>query len=142
MRFETEAELDRLLAAFEAGTIQKPAWTHQAHVAVAGAYVWRDPDAALPQLRLGILLLNRRHGTPNSINSGYHETLTVFWVSVIREFCKSRRLDGRLAVINAMVDALPADLFKQFYGFDVVQSRQARERWVEPDLRVLPKDFV
>jgi len=38
------------------------------------------------------------------------------------------------------METLPAGLFKQFYGFDVVKSRRARERWVEPDLQVLPGD--
>ena len=140
MKFQTEEEIDDFLAAFEAGRIPKPEWTHQAHVAVAGAYVWRDPDSALPQVRLGILFLNRRHETRNSADSGYHETLTIFWVSVVKAFCMSRRSDGRLAVINEMMETLPAGLFKQFYGFDVVKSRRARERWVEPDLQVLPGD--
>lgn len=138
MKFQTEEEIEDFLAAFEAGTIPKPEWTHQAHVAVAGAYVWRDPDSALPQVRLGILFLNRCHQTRNSADSGYHETLTVFWVSVVKAFCMSRRSAGRLTVINEMMETLPAGLFKQFYGFDVVKSRRARERWVEPDLHALP----
>lgn len=140
MKFQTEEEIDQFLAAFEAGTIPKAEWTHKAHVAVAGAYVWRDPDSALVQLRFGILLLNRCHQTRNTTDFGYHETLTVFWVSIVREFCKRRRTVGRLEVINEMMETLPAGLFKQFYGFDVIKSRRARERWVEPDIQVLPGD--
>lgn len=140
MRFQSEEEIDQFLAAFEAGTISKVEWTHKAHLAVAGAYVWSDPDSALPQLRLGILLLNRCHQTRNSIDSGYHETLTVFWVSIVREFCKRRRTFGRLSVINELMETQPAGLFRQFYGFDVIQSRRARERWVEPDIQTLPGD--
>jgi hypothetical protein len=142
MKFQTEREIDDFLAAFEAGTIPKQEWTHGAHVAVAGAYVWHDPDSALPQIRLGILFLNRCHQTCNSTDSGYHETLTVFWVSVVKAFCKRRRSEGRLAVINEMTEMLPAGLFRQFYGFDVVKSRRARERWVEPDLQALPSDEI
>ncbi len=140
MRFQTEEEIDQLLSAFEAGTLPKAEWTHKAHLAIAGAYVWHNPDSALLQVRFGILLLNRYHHTHNSIDSGYHETLTVFWVSVVREFCKSRKTSKRLKVINEMIEALPAGMFKQFYGFDVVKSRKARERWVPPDIQGLPGD--
>jgi len=140
VKFETEAEIDEFLAAFEACTIPAKEWTHQAHVAMAGAYVWSDPDSALSHVRLGILLLNRYHQTRNTLDSGYHETLTVFWVRVIKEFCQKRRELGRLSVINEMMEALPSGLFRNFYGFDVVKSRRARERWVEPDLQALPYD--
>ena len=138
MKFQSDEEIDHFLAAFETGTIPKQEWTHKAHVAVAGAYVWTDPDGALPLLRYGILSLNRRHQTRNTIDSGYHETLTVFWVSIIRDFCKEKRSAGRLNAINEMLDRLPAGLFKEFYGFDVVKSQKARERWVAPDLQPLP----
>ena len=142
MKFRSEEEIDQFLAAFEAGTIPKEEWTHKAHVAMAGAYVWRDPGAALTQIRFGILLLNRHHDTRNTPDSGYHETLTVFWVSIVKAFCKNRQADGRLAVINEMLETLPAGLFRNFYGFDVVKSRRARERWVEPDLQALPGNEI
>jgi hypothetical protein len=140
MKFNTEAEIDGFLTAFEAGTLPKNEWTHQAHLAIAGVYVWRDPELALPQLRFGILFLNRCHQTPNNATSGYHETLTVFWVAIVSAFCQNRKASGRLAAINAMMETLPAGLFKEFYGFDVLKSRRARARWMEPDLRPLPDD--
>jgi hypothetical protein len=138
MRFNSETEIDDFLARFEAGTLPKAEWTHPAHLAVAGAYVWRDPDTALPQIRLGILLLNRHQGTVNSATSGYHETLTVFWVEMVRAFCRRHKTTPRLAVINEMLETLPAGLFREFYRFDIVQSKEARERWIAPDRRSLP----
>ena len=144
MKFQTEQEIDEFLESLEAGTIPKEAWTHQAHLAIAGVYVWReiaDADgAALPRLRFGILSLNRRHGTRDTIESGYHETLTVFWVSIVRDFCSRNQSMSRLQAINEMMETLPSSLFKQFYSFDVVKSPLARERWVGPDLLALPGD--
>jgi hypothetical protein len=134
MRFDTEEQIDLFLAAFEAGTIPKEQWTHKAHLAVAGTYVWSDPDSALVNIRPGILFLNRCHNTPNTADSGYHETLTVFWVTVIRAFCKERRAGSRLDALNELMETYPTGYFRQFYGFDVVKSRKARERWVPPDL--------
>ncbi len=137
MHCDTESEIDDFLNRFEAGVISKQEWTHRAHLAAAAAYVWRDPETALPQMRFGILFLNRCHGTLNSATSGYHETLTVFWVEIVRAFCRARNTSARLDVINEMVDALPATLFRDFYTFGVVKSREARERWVEPGLKKL-----
>ena len=138
MRFDSEAEIDDLQARFEAGSIPKSEWTHSAHLAAAGVYVWHDADAALPRMRFGILFLNRCHGTPNSATSGYHETLTVFWIETVRAFCRTRAGSAPLAVINEMLGTLPAGLFREFYEFDVVKSKEARERWIAPDKRPLP----
>jgi hypothetical protein len=135
MRFHAEREIDEFLERFEAGTISKPEWTHQAHLAAAAIYVWRDAETALPHMRFGILFLNRCHGTVNSATSGYHETLTVFWMEIVREFCRERRNSSRLTAINELMEVLPAGLFREYYSFDVVKSRQARERWMNPDLK-------
>jgi hypothetical protein len=137
MRFNTEAEIDAFMARFEAGTIPKGEWMHRAHLAAAGAYVWRAPNEALTLMRFGILNLNRCHGTKNSASSGYHETLTVFWIEIVRGFCENRKASDRLAVINEMLALLSAALFREYYGFDVTKSHIARGRWVQPDLKKL-----
>ena len=78
MEFANDAAADRFLAAFDAGAIPKPEWTHRAHLAAAGLCAWRDPAGALDTMRDGILRLNEAHHTANTDTSGYHETLTVF----------------------------------------------------------------
>jgi hypothetical protein len=138
MHFDSEQQIDELWAAFAARTLPKSAWTHQAHLAIAGILVWSDPASALDRARAGILALNEAHGTVNSDTSGYHETLTVFWIRVVTSFCAARQEQTRLVVINEMVAQLPRDLFKQHYSFDVVQSQEARKRWIEPDVKPLP----
>ncbi len=55
MPFSSEQQLDELWAAFAAHTLPKSAWTHQAHLAIAGILVWRDPESALDRARSGIL---------------------------------------------------------------------------------------
>ena len=46
--------------------------------------------------------------------------------------------------IQALVDEFGSrrDLFREYYSFDVVKSREARAGWVEPDLKALPQGFV
>ena len=138
MHFDSEEQIDDLWAAFTSATLPKSAWTHQAHIAIAGILVRRDPVTALSQARAGILHLNKCHGTVNSAMSGYHETLTVFWIRIVTSFCAERSRLTRLAVVNAMMAQLPRDLFRKYYSFDVVQSRDARRRWIEPDVKALP----
>ena len=137
MVFETEDSLARFLEQFHAGTISAKDWTHAAHVAMAAAYVWDFGEQAFPRIRAGIHHLNWHHGTISTDERGYHETLTVFWTEVLRRYCEEHKGLGRLGVVNAAVRELPAGLFREYYGFDVVRSKDARRGWVPPDLKPL-----
>jgi hypothetical protein len=81
--------------------------------------------------------LQRQPGRQNTEDSGYHETLTCFWHDAIRDFIATlpAGLD-RLAVARAvMAEFGPRrDLFREYYDFDVVNSRQARAKWIPPTL--------
>jgi hypothetical protein len=138
MEFESEVEVDRFLARFEAGEIPAVEWTHAAHVAMAAAYVLRyGPEEAFFRIRAGIHHLNWHHGTITTADRGYHETLTLFWTKVLEGFHSEHVELDRVALLNLAVATLPGGLFRQYYGFDVVKSRQARMTWMEPDLRAL-----
>ena len=79
----TEESLNDFLESFERGTWPKSAWTHAAHIAVAACYLIenRGEDAA-GRMRRGIVHYNQCVGTINSDHSGYHETITLFWLAV------------------------------------------------------------
>ena len=70
----------RLLAA-------KAEWTHHAHLRVG---LWHllhyPPGEALDRLRDGIRLYNLATGGANTDTSGYHESITRFYVWVIARF--------------------------------------------------------
>src|SRR5580692_10446819 len=86
-RLKNEVELDEFLTEFEAGSLPKCEWTHAAHLGVATCYLLsHSGDEALNQLRRRIRFLNDCQGTLNSKDSGYHETLTRFWLLVLRSF--------------------------------------------------------
>jgi hypothetical protein len=143
MRFESEEDVDAFLARFEAGDIAASDWTHRAHVAMACAYVLRygkgEDDAAFFRIRAGIHHLNWHHGTITTPARGYHETLTVFWTRVLEVFCGEHAGVAlpRFEMLNLAMEKLPAGLFKEYYGFDVVRSSEARQIWIAPDLRLL-----
>jgi hypothetical protein len=121
---------------FEHGTLPKPVWTHEAHLAVGSWYLQTLPEeAAVEQVRTGIRHYNECVGTANTPDSGYHETLTLFWLKRIGEFLRNQQGVEKLDAVRSVVGEFGGqrDLFKKYYSFDVVASREARARWIAPD---------
>src|SRR3954463_13409736 len=83
----TQADLDGLVARFDAGEISRPEWTHAAHLKVGAWHVERfGPDEALARLRVGIRPLNEGNGVANPPSDGYHETVTGAYVRLLSRF--------------------------------------------------------
>jgi hypothetical protein len=104
-------------------------WTHQAHLAVGAWYLSRYPAAEAGLLmREGIRSLNLSLGGQNTDTSGFHETLTEFWLRVI-----SLRLGAGQKLEEIL--QLPSNYWRDFYSVDLPKSRPARLHWLEPDLK-------
>jgi len=131
-----EAALQALIAGFEDGSWPRAQWTHAAHLTVGSCYIL-EGDSALDRLRTGIPRYNVSQGGKNTEDSGYHETLTCFCHDLIRDFIATlpAGLD-LLTIARAVVTefAPQHDLFRQYYDFDVVNSREARATWIPPTL--------
>jgi hypothetical protein len=130
----TEETLARFIRDFEQGTLPRSDWTHAAHLAVAAWYLLAlaEPQAT-EQVRNGIRHYNECAGIPNTTDSGYHETLTRFWLGIVSGFLgRGDRSAGRLQQVRRVVAEFGSqrDLYRKFYSFDVVQSREARREWV------------
>ncbi len=132
---EDRERFGRFVAAWEAGTLPKAEWTHAAHVSVGGCYAIRYGEEALARIREGIQRYNAAVGTANTETSGYHETLTRFWVLVLRAATRGFA-DEWLAARHAVNEfGERRNLHAEYYSFDVVASREARRDWIAPDLR-------
>ena len=132
-----EAALPTLIEQFLAGELPKAEWTHEAHLRVG---LWHllnfAPDVAMSRLREGILRLNAAHGTPNTDRSGYHETITQFYVWVIHDFvahCDRRRPFDELAAELVASHGI-RDLPLRFYTRERLNTPEARRHVVLPDL--------
>lgn len=131
---------ERLAEQFIAKTLPPAEWTHHAHLKVGLWHVLEHgPDEALRLLRERIRDYNEATGVVNSDESGYHETITRFWVHRIDGFL--RRAD-RAAPIDELAASLIAEsgnkrLLRAFYSQERLESVAARREWVEPDLRPL-----
>lgn len=136
-----DAELDEFLRGFEEGTYPVKQWTHAAHLAMAGGYLTRmSADEALPFLRERIAAYNVAQGGVNTDSSGYHESLTVFWIKLVAAHLAG--LDAamsRVDKVRSVVETFAPrrDIFREYWSFDVVKSVEARRSWVPPDLRSL-----
>ena len=137
MIFHNNEDIHRLVASFENRTITKDNWTHAAHLVVGLYYCRTLPFAVAKNLmRDGICWLNDKHGTPNTDDSGYHETLTVFWMKRIWNFLDELPVGGSLASIaNSLIERFDdRDLPLKYYSRDLLFSAAARRDYLPPDL--------
>jgi len=133
--------LTDLVAAFRACSLPKEEWTHLAHLRVGAWHVHHfGGAAALALLRTGIRRLNDSHGTPNSNDTGYHETITIAYVRLIEEILAGLDaglpLERRVERVTHGPVAERSVLFR-FWSRDLLMSARARAEWVPPDLAPL-----
>jgi len=135
-----------LAARFSSLTLRKEEWTHAAHLTVGAWHVDSyGPAEALTLLRNGIRRLNESHGSVNTATSGYHETITAAYVTLLAAYLDacpsglplSARVERMLGGPFAGRDMLLA-----FYSRERLMSTDARARWLEPDLAPLGLDAV
>ena len=74
-----------LVAGFEDGTLPREEWTHAAHLTMALWYLVNYPDdtESVRRIRDGIKHYNAAVGVVSTPTSGYHETLTRYYVHVV-----------------------------------------------------------
>jgi hypothetical protein len=137
----TPEAFDAFLRGFEHGTLQKTEWTHGAHVAAAASYLFGSTvEAVLPQMRARISAFNLSVGGANTPTSGYHETLTHFWLVIVAELLLQRQPRSRLEAARQAVAVFgqARTLHTLYYSGDVVKDSAARLQWRTPDLLLLP----
>lgn len=128
--------LPELVAAFEDATLPRAEWTHEAHLGVALTFYRTEGDAAqvLKRMRAAICRYNLATGVENGPMSGYHETLTAFWVGRVTTFA-NQHLGTPEAILPMLMEQwgdVRAPL--RFYSKRVLMNPTARARFVEPDL--------
>jgi len=76
-------DIESLVAAFEATTLDPGRWTHAAHLTVALYYVGQYGSAfAVDWMRRGIQRYHAAVGGP----SAYDETITLAWMAIVARF--------------------------------------------------------
>jgi hypothetical protein len=139
--FAADADVATFMAAFNDGSLPRPAWNHRAHLTVALTVARRLTAAErLPAIRRAILRYNAAAGIESTPDSGYHETLTVFYMQVVELHVLRFPPPASVAEDANLLYAEWGDreLPLRYYTRERLFSREARAGWLPPDLRPLP----
>ena len=138
--FASTDQIRELADAFERCDLPRDAWTHDAHLAVALWYlVCYGPAEGGERVRAGIQRFNAVKGVPQTPDSGYHETITRFYLWAVRRHLRDAPRDASIAdLANTLVAAWrDRDRPLEYYSRERLMSPEARVGWLEPDLRAL-----
>jgi hypothetical protein len=132
--YKSENEIKAVVRGFESCSTGKSEFTHISHLAVTVCYLRRlSLERATEQMRASLFRFIDHHG----IEGKYHETLTVFWMRVVR--ARLDELDRKLSLLettNAVIEALgDARLVFEYYSEELLWSTEARRTWVQPNLK-------
>ncbi len=133
-------EITRLIEGFENGSWPAEDWTHQAHLTMGVWYLSKHhlPDAT-KLIRDGIKRYNEATGGQNTDTSGYHETITLFYIRYIKKYLTFADPDfSQIELTNHFLERHgDKNLPFEFYSKGLLMSVEARRDWVEPDLKSL-----
>lgn len=135
------AEIESLVRSFESGDIPRDDWDHRSHVTVGCWYLLCTPFAeAVDQMRWALKHYLEVQGIETTLESGYHETITVAWLRLIGDYLSRTNLDCPLVdLINRMVDHFrDKNYLLAYYSRERLMSGEARAEWLDPDLKPLP----
>lgn len=138
--YDSLDELKRLIEGFADGTLPCHEWTHQAHLIVGLWYCSRhDTEDATNILRRSIKRYNLACGKQNTDTSGYHETITRFFVWLTKKYLVAAPPHcSFLQLVNDFCEQHgDKNLPLRYYSQERLMSVTARLDWVEPDLQPL-----
>lgn len=122
---------------FEAGTLPREEWTHYAHLTMALWYLYHySEEEAARRIREGILSYNAATGIVSTPTSGYHETLTLFYTHIVKNFVATSKPNVSLEIlVHEMLksDIADREYPLRFYSKERLFAPEARAAWVEPD---------
>ncbi|MFB2877538.1 hypothetical protein [Floridanema aerugineum] len=137
--YQTLGEIENLIRAFEDCTLPRSEWTHPAHLTVALWYLTHYSETeATNCIRNHIQRYNSTKGIKTTKDSGYHETITLFWICIISQYLATKSNEEVLDLTNGIIENYAnKNLPFEYYSHDLLMSWSARTNWVEPDLKPL-----
>jgi len=129
----TDAEILTLVDRLERCLLAKEEFHHRDHLAVAVVYLYAsDLEAAMDRMRASL----KRFATHHGVTGLYHETLTRFWLlQVEQRLDRSECLEQSVSKIQEQLN--DKNLAFEYYSRERIDSREARDKWMEPDVKPL-----
>lgn len=129
----TDAEILTLADRLERCLLGKEEFHHRDHLAVATAYLYAaDFETAMDRMRSSLKHFAAHHG----VNGLYHESLTRFWLQQVEKYLD--RCDCLSESVRKVQQQLnDKNLAFEYYSRERIESKEAREAWLKPDLKEL-----
>lgn len=141
----SKSEIDRIVQGFLNGDLSETEWTHQAHLLICLHHLMSfDLHDATLRIKLGIIKYNEAIGLANTIERGYHETMTLFWVWVVDAFLADKRDVSIESNFQALIESPFSKKYLPFffYSEDHIFNQEARVKWMTPDMRPLNSQAI
>ncbi|HEV7859316.1 MAG TPA: hypothetical protein VGO91_11910 [Pyrinomonadaceae bacterium] len=135
--FESAAEIEILVQKFESCQLSLAEFKHRQHLTVALWYLSTSTEReAIERMCQGLQRFISHHG-----ETGYHETITIFWLQVVRAFLAKPGTARPLPELaNELLETHGnSRLINDYYSKDLISSEGARQTWVQPNIK--PFDF-
>ncbi|MGA9997359.1 MAG: hypothetical protein WBP93_18215 [Pyrinomonadaceae bacterium] len=132
-------EVWEVVRKFESCEFADSEFTHGAHLTVALCYLSSlTVEEATERMRVGLFRFLDHHGVDPK---KYNETITLFWIRLVRGFLKRANPQRTLADLANELVLTHGDskIMFRYYSKELLMSDEARKAWVEPDLK--PFDF-
>src|SRR5947209_17539740 len=135
--YKSVDEIEAVVRGFESCTTQPSEFNHRAHLTVAFAYLHLSQltvAGALERMRIGLYrFLDHNHVAREK----YNETITLFWIKLIRSFLD--RTDAKRPVADIANEMIASygnsQLIFDYYSKEIISSEEARKMWIEPDAK-------
>jgi len=133
--YQSGDEIRSLVSEFEACSFHPSEFRHHKHLAVVLWYVANLPyHEASEQMKRGIQRLAASYG-----KTGYHETITEFWLRMVRGFlAEGEHTESIAGLANQVVEMYDKNLILDYYSPELLASPEAKTNWLAPDLKPLP----
>ena len=134
-RYQDDSEIKRIVERFEACEFSVDEFKHADHLTVALWYLAHLPHtAAITRMRDSLVRFTAHHQV-----TGYHETITLFWMKLVSAFLKQADRSEPLHVkANRMLKSFASSkLILEYYSETLLYSTTAKTDWVDPDLKAI-----
>jgi hypothetical protein len=137
--YKSDDEILALVRGFENCTTLASEFNHAAHLMVTLSYLHLSRltvTEATERIRFGLYRFLDHYGQDRQI---YNETITLFWVKLVKSFLD--RTDTTRSfrdIANEMLESFgSSQIIYYYYTKERLSSEEARNAWVEPDVKPL-----
>lgn len=138
-------EIKSLITKFKSLQLPKNEWTHEAHLVVSIWYCSKHNfEQSLKLVKSYIRNYNAFVGIQNNDKGRYHESITRFWLWVAYKFLKDTQFESISRICNDFKNSSigKRDYPFKYYTYNHLFSKEARNKWVEPDIKKIDMQFI